>query len=299
MTTGKHPSSKRYPPEVRERAVSRSCPRRWSRAAPWPRHPHRPPARHRVRDPSALGPSGRDRPRHPAWDHDRGAPEGARARELRASSLQRDPQERGGLLRGGARPPIEAMIAYIDADKDRYGVEPICAHLPIAPSTYYAARCRPPSHRPITDAWLTAEITRVFEANYSVYGGRKVWHQLQREGIEVGRDRVWRLMREAGIQGVRRGKRVRTTRRDDAAARPPDLLDRDFRATAPDERFLQDGLGALERLRRILGRQVAKLAMPGFDPSKVAAGPFRLVFSWCRRCITTPRSTTPSESSRR
>jgi putative transposase len=132
------------------------------------------------------------------------------------------------------------MIAYIGANKDRFGVEPICAHLPIAPSTYYAARCRPPSHRAITDAWLTAEITRVFEANYSVYGGRKIWHQLRREGVEVGRDRIWRLMREAGIQGVRRGKRVRTTRRDDAAARPRDLLDRDFGATAPNEKWFTD-----------------------------------------------------------
>jgi putative transposase len=92
----------------------------------------------------------------------------------------------------------------------------------------------------MTDAWLTGEITRVFEANYSVYGVRKIWHQLRREGIEVGRDHIWRLMSEAGIQGVRRGKKKFTTRRDDTAPRAPDLVDRDFKASAPDELWVCD-----------------------------------------------------------
>src|SRR5439155_6131702 len=83
-------------------------------------------------------------------------------------------------------------------------------------------------------------IERVFTENYSVYGVRKVWRQLHREGIPVGRDRVARLMRQAGLQGVRRGKKHRTTRRDEKAARPPDLVERDFTAEAPNRLWLAD-----------------------------------------------------------
>ena len=79
------------------------------------------------------------------------------------------------------------MIAYIEANKDRYGVEPICAVLPIAPSTYYAATTRPPSARRLRDTELKVEIARVHAANFGVYGARKVWHQLNREGIGVAR----------------------------------------------------------------------------------------------------------------
>jgi len=132
------------------------------------------------------------------------------------------------------------MTRFIEERRGRFQVELLCRTLGASPSTYYAARNRPPSARAITDAWLTEEIQRVFEANYSVYGGRKVWHQLRREGIAIGRDRVWRLMREAGLQGVRRGKRVFTTRSNDKAARPPDQLDRDFSASAPNEKWFAD-----------------------------------------------------------
>jgi putative transposase len=132
------------------------------------------------------------------------------------------------------------MTRFLEERRGRFSVELMCRTLGASPSTYYAARNRPPSARAITDAWLTQEITRVFEANYSVYGGRKVWHQLRREQIAVGRDRVWRLMREAGLQGVRRGTRVFTTRAKDRAARPPDLLDRDFSACAPNEKWFAD-----------------------------------------------------------
>jgi hypothetical protein len=132
------------------------------------------------------------------------------------------------------------MTHFIEGRRGRFGVELLCRTLGAAPSTYYAARIRPPSVRSVTDAWLHEEIERVFKANYSVYGARKLWHQLHREGIRVGRDRVWRLMREAGLQGVRRGRTKFTTRRDDKAVRPPDLVDRDFTAEAPDHLWVAD-----------------------------------------------------------
>jgi putative transposase len=109
-----------------------------------------------------------------------------------------------------------------------------------SPSTYYARRSRPVSARAISDAKLTEEIQRVFEQNYSVYGVRKIWHQLRREGFDIGRDRTWRLMAEAGLQGARRGKPKPTTRSDPSAPRPPDLVDRNFTASAPDRLWVAD-----------------------------------------------------------
>ena len=132
------------------------------------------------------------------------------------------------------------MTRFIEERRGRFQVELICRTLGASPSTYYARRDRPPSARAITDAWLHEEIGRVFDENYSVYGARKVWHQLRREGIQVGRDRVWRLMGEAGLQGARRGKARFTTRRDEKAARPPDLVCRDFSAEAPDRLWVAD-----------------------------------------------------------
>jgi len=132
------------------------------------------------------------------------------------------------------------MTHFIEERSGRFGVELLCRTLGASPSTYYAARSRPPSARAVTDAWLTEEIARVFESNYRVYGARKLWHQLRREGVKVGRDRVWRLMREAGLQGARRGRTKFTTRRDDKAVRPPDLVDRDFSAVAPNRLWLAD-----------------------------------------------------------
>jgi hypothetical protein len=101
-------------------------------------------------------------------------------------------------------------------DKDRFGVESICTVLTefgikIAPSTYYAARARPASARAVRDEELKKEIQRVYDENYRVYGARKVWWQLQRDGITVGRCRVERLMRAMGLAGAVRGKTVRTT----------------------------------------------------------------------------------------
>jgi putative transposase len=132
------------------------------------------------------------------------------------------------------------MIRYIEANKDRYGVEPICDVLPIAPSTYHEARRRPPSARSRRDDELKAQIRRVHAANFGVYGARKVWHQLRREGVTVARCTVERLMREMSLQGVRRGKFKRTTTPDETALRPADLVNRDFSATRPNQLWVAD-----------------------------------------------------------
>ena len=132
------------------------------------------------------------------------------------------------------------MIAYIDEHKGRVGVEPICRHLPIALSTYYAAKSRPPSTRALRDEQLKAEIARIHAANFGVYGARKVWRQLHRQGIAVARCTVERLMRELGLEGVRRGKTRRTTVPEEAAARPADLVERDFSASGPNELWVAD-----------------------------------------------------------
>jgi putative transposase len=132
------------------------------------------------------------------------------------------------------------MIAYIDANRDRFGVEPICRVLPIAPSTYHAARRRPPSARRRRDTELKAEIRRVHAEHFGVYGARKIWRQLHREGIAVARCTVERLMGELGLQGVRRGKPRRTTTPDAAAPRPADLVERDFSAQRPNQLWVAD-----------------------------------------------------------
>jgi putative transposase len=132
------------------------------------------------------------------------------------------------------------MIAYIHAHKDRYGVEPICRLLPIAPSTYYAAGRRPASARAVRDTKLKSEIARVHTEHFGVYGARKMWRQLHREGICVARCTVERLMGELGLEGVRRGKTRRTTTPDAAAARPADLVERDFSAPRPNQLWVAD-----------------------------------------------------------
>jgi putative transposase len=125
-------------------------------------------------------------------------------------------------------------VAFIDRYRERWGVEPICRVLQFAPSTYYAARSRPTSARQLRDEELKLEILRVRKENFDVYGARKVWRQLNREHIAVGRDRVVRLMRELGIEGARRGKAKRTTVPAAVSERPADLVERDFTAPAPN-----------------------------------------------------------------
>jgi putative transposase len=132
------------------------------------------------------------------------------------------------------------MIAYIDQHRDRYGVEPICRVLPIAPSIYYDAKRRPPSARALRDEELKAEVRRVHADHFGVYGARKVWRQLGREGIDVARCTVERLMGELGLEGARRGKRHRTTIPHEGAPRPADLVERDFSAERPNQLWVAD-----------------------------------------------------------
>jgi putative transposase len=136
-------------------------------------------------------------------------------------------------------------VRFTDGHKGRFGVEPICRVLtqhgcPIAPSTYYDAKGRPPSARARRDEQLRAAITRVHQDNYGVYGARKVWLALNREGTPVARCTVERLMRELGLAGARRGKRRRTTVPGPAAARPADLVGRRFSPPAPDRLWVAD-----------------------------------------------------------
>ncbi len=133
------------------------------------------------------------------------------------------------------------MIRYIDAHRGSFGVEPICTTLQVAPSTYYAARCRPPCRRRRRDEELKVEIRRVHQANYGVYGARKVWRQLNREGIIVPRCRVERLMRQMGLAGRVRGKSRRTTIPDPRAeAKALDLVRRAFFADRPNALWVAD-----------------------------------------------------------
>ena len=137
------------------------------------------------------------------------------------------------------------MIAFIDDHREAYGVEPICKVLPIAPSTYHAhvAKRADPgklSARARQDTALQPEIARVFAENFEVYGVRKVWRQMVRERFEVARCTVERLMRGMGLQGVFRGKPVRTTLQDKAAPCPLDHVNRVFHAPAPNMLWVSD-----------------------------------------------------------
>ena len=137
------------------------------------------------------------------------------------------------------------MIGFIDDHRAVYGVEPICRVLPIAPSTYHAtvatradpAKAAPRSRR---DEVLRAAIRRVYEANFRVYGVRKVWRQLKREGEDVARCTVARLMGEMNLQGAVRGKRVKTTVSDRATPCPQDRVNRQFKAPKPNSLWLSD-----------------------------------------------------------
>jgi putative transposase len=128
----------------------------------------------------------------------------------------------------------------IDALRDRFGVEPICRVVGVPASTYYAAKRRPPSVHQRRDLKLKAEIQRVWDDNYQVYGARKIWRQLHREGFQVARCTVERLMGELGIAGAVRGKAKRTTIADEQAPRPPDLVERQFTATRPNQLWVAD-----------------------------------------------------------
>lgn len=140
------------------------------------------------------------------------------------------------------------MIAFIDEHQDRrtddglrWGIEPIAKTLGVAPSTYHAAKSRPPSARVVRDAELRPQIRRVFEENLSVYGADKIWDQLNKDDIPVARCTVERLMRDMGLRGCRRGRTwVRTTEGDNALDRPADLVNREFTASAPNRLWVAD-----------------------------------------------------------
>jgi len=174
------------------------------------------------------------------------------------------------------------MIAFIDAHRDAYRVEPICRVLPIAPSTYFAhvtKRADPTkaSARARRDGELCPEIRRVFDENFAVYGVRKVWRQLGRENVTVARCTVARLMRQMGLQGVVRGKAARTTISDRATPCPADRVNRQFQAPRPNALWLSDftyvatwqGFVYVAFVidayaRRIVGWRVSRTAHAGF-----------------------------------
>nr|WP_181574477.1 IS3 family transposase [Escherichia coli] len=145
---------------------------------------------------------------------------------------------------GGVRPPLEKMMPLLDKLREQYGVGPLCSELHIAPSTYY--HCQQQRHHPDKrsaraqrDDWLKKEIQRVYDENHKVYGVRKVWRQLLREGIRVARCTVARLMAVMGLAGVLRGKKVRTTISRKAVA-AGDRVNRQFMAERPDQLWVAD-----------------------------------------------------------
>jgi putative transposase len=174
------------------------------------------------------------------------------------------------------------MIAFIDAHREVYGVEPICKVLPIAPSTYHehaARRANPERLPPRTqrDVRLRPEIRRVWEENFQVYGVRKVWRQLRREGVEIARCTTARLMKQMGLAGVIRGKPVKTTISNPAAPCPRDKVNRQFRAPRPNALWVSDftyvatwqGFVYVAFVidvfaRRIVGWRVSRSAQTGF-----------------------------------
>ncbi len=134
------------------------------------------------------------------------------------------------------------MSRAVDAYRGEFGVEPICRELGIAPSTYYAVKARQatPSARAVRDEELVAKIHEVHEKNLGVYGVRKVWWQLMREDVKVARCTVERLMAREGLKGAVRGKKRRITIPDGGSTRAPDLVDRDFKAAAPNRLWVSD-----------------------------------------------------------
>jgi transposase InsO family protein len=189
------------------------------------------------------------------------------------------------------------MIGFIDDHRDVHGVEPICRQMPIAPSTYHAhaARRRDPSRtsaRAQRDAGLRVEIRRVWEENFRVYGADKVWLQLKRDGFEVARCTVERLMREMGLQGAVRGKRIKTTVSNPATPSPQDHVNRQFQPSRPnalwvaDFTFVSTDLGfvyvafvidAFARWIvgwRVSARATTTLVLDALDQALHARGPF-------------------------
>lgn len=137
------------------------------------------------------------------------------------------------------------MVSFIDEQREAYGVEPICAVLPIAPSTYYERKGQEANRERLSararrDLELCPEIRRVWDENFRVYGARKVWRQMNREGMKVARCTVERLMRDLGLSGAVRGRKFKTTIPDSAATCPPDRVNRCFTAVRPNQLWVAD-----------------------------------------------------------
>ena len=166
------------------------------------------------------------------------------------------------------------IVAFVDEHCDhetdglRWGVEPVCTALQVAPSTYYAARRRPLSARAVRDQVMMPVLLALWVANRKVYGAHKLWKAARRAGHDIGRDQTARLMRLMAIRGVTRRRTMVTTRPDPAAARAADLVDRDFTATAPNQLWVTD----LERHEAPCNRAVVK----GHRHALVAASAVKL-----------------------
>jgi putative transposase len=187
------------------------------------------------------------------------------------------------------------IVAFVDAYRDEFGVEPICRVLQVATSTYYAARPRPLSARAISDAVWMPILLALWIVNRKVYGAHKLWKAARRAGHEIGRDQVARLMRELGIRGVTRRRTVFTTRADPDAVRAPDLVNRDFTADRPDALWVTDVTYVPTRSgmayvcfiidafsRRIVGWRVAanmktQMVLDALEMARVSRGGRRLV----------------------
>jgi putative transposase len=177
------------------------------------------------------------------------------------------------------------MVSFIDTHRSLYGVESICAQLPVAPSLYYEHKARevdparlPPRLR--RDRALRPQISRVYEENFHVYGARKVWRQLGREDFKVARCTVERLMRSLGLQGAVRGRKCRTTIAERCAERPLDLVKRQFQASGPNQLWVADFTYVrtwagfcLRRLRhRCVRAAHRRLARGAFDARGTGSG---------------------------
>ncbi|WP_147061306.1 IS3 family transposase [Kozakia baliensis] len=237
--------SKRFPPEFRERAArmvleeEKNHPSRWSAvmmiAPKLDIHP----------DTLSKWTRLHERANAPAVSD---LPDREKIRQLEREN--RELRQANEILRkasayfcpGGTRPPVQAMTRFIEEHRQTYGVGSICRVLSIAPSAYYAYRARQknPCVRSQKDKERCDDIRRVWNDNFCVYGARKVWHQLRREGLDVARCTVERLMRRMGLKGVIRGKGVRTTRPDPQRPCPQDLVQRQFHAPAPNRLWVSD-----------------------------------------------------------
>ncbi|MCV7577540.1 IS3 family transposase [Micrococcus luteus] len=242
------PAPRKYPDELRERATRMTLEARQDPAT-------RTGAFRRVGEQLGINPETlRNWVRQTEIDHGHRpgitTSEAARVAELEKEN--RELRRANAILRSAsaffaadARDATALIVDYIDEHKHEFGVEPICATLSaagtqIAPSTYYAAKTRPPSVRSLRDEQVLVEIRRVHEANYGVYGARKVHAQLRREGLQVARCTVERLMRAAGLRGISRAKGPRTTVPGRGPDERQDLVQRDFTAAAPNQLWVAD-----------------------------------------------------------